>query len=171
MCRTWRPLAAVLWLGIAGLPVEAAAQDARIGSFQYSASTDPISDADRSFIFTTDEDQEVAIGWKCFSDGLNFLVLVSDPMLRLRLISVQDRAYVTYRFDKDEPVGPEIWKLNEENNVAYAPMARVGAITESARRARQLVVRIFEDDGSHVTTKTFDLSGFTQAIARLPCAR
>lgn len=160
----------VVGLGIVGLPVEATGQEATIGKFHYSASIDPISDADRSFIFTTDEDQEVAIGWKCLSDGLNVMILVNDPSMRLRLISMEDRAYITYRFDKNEPVGPEVWKLSDENNVAYAPDGRIGAITESARRAHQLVVRIFDDDGSHVTTKTFDLNGFSRAIARLPCA-
>lgn len=154
-----------------GISTQLAAQKPQYGSFYYVADKDEMDDSNRSYVYTVSLNitptRGASVGWKCFSDGLNVILLLgkyyggdSDDQIR-----------VQYRFDTDPASDVENWSLLTGKKAAYMPMDEVSTFTERAKHAAKVVIRTTDPLDGESHTDEFSLRGATEALARLtPCS-
>ena len=141
-------------------------QDAEYGDWTYSPSLDAMDDTDRSSIISMSKDEEAAIGFKCMSDGLNFIYIGSY------MIGDEDNeVLVRYRIDKSPAQGPTYWGLFSNNTAAHIPMGEVAAFTEAAKAGSKFVIRVTDPADSQILEYEFSLNGLTRALKLLSCAK
>lgn len=133
-----------------------------IGGFTFMPSKDPISDDDRSGLFTTSKDGRL-FGFRCQSDGLNVTYIWNSYF-----IGDNDSISVVYRLTPN-PAGPSSrWTMATNNRGGFMPMHMVSAFTKQALTSQTLVLRVVDRDGDQFTDE-FKLDGLIEGIKRLPC--
>lgn len=154
----------VAWLAIAALPGMASAQEA-LGSFFLVTSTDPMTDADRSFAYTPDVEssrtRSGALVWRCDGDRLE-LYLSADEYLGSEGVAIQ------WRFDGNEAVERHRWSSSTNGTAAFAPRSEVRTFTAGAVPAREVVIRVW-DFRNNGRTYRFRLDGLVASLRRLSC--
>lgn len=158
---------AALW---SAAPVQAQ-RDLRIGDFQVRLQTDPITDEDRSLAILYPRDG-VATGTGLVSWGCSGSMGELSVGVRLAPGGRGGEAQeVVWRFDADRPdttvlegvSGAGSWFLRAEDVVPF---------TLRTKSATRLVIRVLDGAPAGVTTDYFyDLTGSTNALNRLACAR
>lgn len=136
------------------------------GAFYYTTVQDPMTDKDRSFISTIEEEEEDAVlAWKCASDGLNiwylgdYLAGDSDNEIRAR-----------YRIGNQDPSDHHYWRLASSHEVAYMPMDRVETVTAQAEKnGERIVLRVIDPYDGETRTHVFPIDGLSSALQRLSC--
>lgn len=137
------------------------------GNFLIAVQTDPIDDSREAYAFAREQegDDDLTLGMKCMADGLNIIAMHTYMSGDER-----DRVRVTYRFDKDDPIGPERWNLFSTNTTSWMPLSKNSEFVSRARRADRIVLRVVDPADSETLTSTMSLSGFSAAYDELtPC--
>jgi|GEM_PF-5043237 len=135
------------------------------GAFQYARDVDPITDRDSSLIATFGTtNRDAALVWACKEEGLRVLFVPDD------YIGSNDFFDVTYRFDKNAASVPRGWSASTNGQAVFLPQNLTKSFTAAAKRAQSITVRVTDYAGSYIT-HSFSLTGLTQALAKLSCAR
>lgn len=162
-----RHLLPVALVALYSTPVPAHTQE--IGSFIYSHSLDDFTDEDHSTIATADEEASALLAWRCLADGLNVLLHAGRYMGGDA--DDDDDILVRYRFDKQDASDREYWRLFPgQNEIAYARMNRVDAITVEALGAETVVIETVDPLDSESRRFRMSLTGMRTALGKLPCA-
>lgn len=155
-------LAALLPLLLFGPSPAAAQEEARVGDFVYVREIAYRSGADRSHIFVPDTVSRIGLRWKCTREGLRLQLVPATRWLG-------EEPRVEYRVDEDEPRGPEAWRGGRGEWV-YAPREVTAHLKVRAADADSLHLLIHDYRGREVEA-SFGVTGFTEAIRKLSCAR
>jgi hypothetical protein len=134
----------------------------RIGSFRYSHRTDPITDADVSYVSVDQQTTALSpavLQWKCMNNG-GYGIWVGSPGL-----GIADSLDVTWRFDQNAP-RTQKWRVVGGRLVVLTDGWE--DFTASARASSRLAMRVSLGDGRELTW-VFSLNGSTAALGRLPC--
>lgn len=140
-----------------------------LANWEYSKSSDPFSDDDRSTITANAEiygnqDVLLLIALKCMDDGLNvvlghkYLGGDSDGEIRVEL-----------RVDKNETYGPKYWKLVSGHKFSWMPMADIAKLVREMRSGNILYMRVVDPADGETLTQSVNLQGFSAAIDKLSC--
>lgn len=138
----------------------AVAQDARYGNFSFSSDKDAFTDKNRSYIISNTED--LALGAKCFHDGLNVIIAVG-----YQAGDDDDDVQVMYRFDTEDPVGPFYAPLSQSNKLIYLPMRRVPNFTRKMRSSEKVAVRVIDPYDGEITQEVVSLDGATAGLSAI----
>lgn len=145
------------------------AQPAGSGHFIYSSQTDPFTDEDRSFVFTTGidaGDRTSALSWRCMDDGLNVIYMHGKYLAG----DSDDEVLVRYRIDSQEPYGPAYWGMLQDHEGTWMPMDEIAEFTRRARAGESIIFEVVDPlDGERLRDR-FSLRGLAQALPRLSCA-
>ena len=132
------------------------------GTWSFIKALDGITDENRSRVWTANNDN-MAVRWYCFSDGMNILFDLDGYMGG----DSDDRVNVTYRFDRTPAVGPTKLYMTTDNKWAYLPMNQITSFTERAKTASNLTVRVTDPLDDEQITYTVSLVGLSKALPRL----
>lgn len=113
---------------------------------------DPMTDADRSHIMCLSNNEEGAIAFKNFEEGLGFLIYFGKFY-----VGKNDKVVVRWRFDSEEPSELSAWTLGPENNIAVAPPKDTKLILSKIGTAKRIVVQVTDADLEQVV-QVFDLT-------------
>jgi hypothetical protein len=134
-------------------------------NWEYHRDYDDFDDTDRSMVipFGSNRDNTAAaIGFKCFSDGINLLVvhgyMIGDS---------DDEVRVRYRVDKNEPYGPAYWSLQPSSKSSFAPMRVVPELISEMKAGTKLVIQVTDPGDGDVKKGVFSLVGFSSEIQKL----
>jgi len=144
---------------------QTAAAQKQIGSFVLVEETDPVTDHNRSFVFTTAVDgghlATAALVWRCDDERLELLVKADEYL-------DDDDVMVQWRFDSHPPSEARWWNPSTSGTAAFAPKEDMRLFTAEALRAREVVVRLWDYRSSRITYR-FRLDGLAASLRRLPC--
>jgi len=138
-------------------------------AFQFEQASDPMSDEDRSFVFTSDVTEGpgtlrgAAAVWRCRGRELEFAILAADFLTSSEPVSVQ------WRLDDQPPAQPSQWPVSTEGTAVFASDRVRIAITEGALGAQRLRVRLIDYRGTYHDYE-FRLDGLNAALRKLSCS-
>ena len=153
-------------------PVSGTAQSLeRIGELRYRRLIDPVTDADRSLVYTAEVNaREVRTGrttdwigriiWRC--DGHQVEVILRADNLPV------DSANIRWRVDAHTASDPETWKTGASGVSVFAPPRAAHHLTSLAKSGARVVVRVIYAVGGDFDYE-FGLGGAEAAIGRLAC--
>lgn len=152
----------ILLVGILLLPGVGQAQTAtQMRAWTYHREVDPLTDKGRETVVAADSELTAILGWQCYDGTLRVVLSTTD------YLGSSDRRAVAYRFDHDSIVYT-MWLPGTDGKMAGPPEEQIGRLTEQAKKARRLVIRI--SDFERVRhTYIFSLMGFTKQFQRLTC--
>ena len=136
-------------------------------SWTYTKNVDIMTDQDRSLVQPDISDVVDFDGFmpafKCFSDGLNFIVSHSymggDS---------NDEIRVHLRFD-NEPMETYRWSLGTGSEVTFADMRDVPHVASKFRASNRVVMRLVDPLDGETLTTIFKLDGFSAELEKMSC--
>ncbi len=161
-----------LFLCLAIMPIGVSAQSLEhVGELRYRRLIDPITDADRSLVYTAEVNaREVRTGqtidrigrliWRCH--GAQIEVILRADGLPI------DSALVRWRVDDHTASEFETWRTGASGVSVFAPRGSAEQLTTLARAGHGLVARVKYDVGGDFDYE-FQLDGAEDAIGRLAC--
>ena len=138
--------------------------------FQFKQLTDQMTDQDRSFVVTTNEDSTATLAWQCREDGLQVLYrfetyAIGEVLGGWRVVSIQ------HRFPPAHAAPPRRWLLLPGQKAAVTPRPEdMTAFTRQALAFPRVIMRVLDTDGD-VVTHEFSLGGLSDALQNLSCAK
>ncbi len=162
----------VLLIYLVIMPAGVSAQSLEhVGELRYRRLIDPITDADRSLVYTAEVNaREVRTGqtidrigrliWRCHGPQV-------EVILRADGLSA-DSALVRWRVDDHTASEFETWKTGASGVSVFAPRGSAEQLTTLARAGHGLVARVKYDVGGDFDYE-FQLDGAEDAIGRLAC--
>ena len=137
-----------------------------VGNWSYVENIDPMSDDDRSYIFTPELEPTAAreglLVVPCIQGQIG-LVIVADDYIN------SDEIEIKYRFG-DDPAGDfQFWLAVPDGTQVLTPPEFVKPIINTATRYEKVVFQVLDyQGGSHYYS--FDLTGLADALTRLSCS-
>lgn len=130
-----------------------------IEDFTYREKTDEITGETTQILLTSAN--SASLIWRCSEDGAEVYVS-PDEYLGDGPITTR------YRFDEQDPRGPQGWSASTDGDAAFVPDRTVMAFTDRAKGAQEVAIRV-EDYGGTGYTYTFSLMGLTQGLQKMNC--
>jgi hypothetical protein len=135
--------------------------------FTHHSQRDPMTDADRSVILNTGENQDPrtpSLGWGCGEEGLRMMIVLGGFMGGDR-----NRVLVQLRFDDAPALPPAMWEMLSSKKVTHAPPEQVWALTDLAMAASRVTVRLVDPLDRESRVNVFRLNNLGPTIRKLPC--
>lgn len=150
-----------------GLVMFVFSSSANAQQWVYHSETDDFDDTDRSTVTPAPEsfaevDGNLSLGFKCFSDGINLLLLHG-----YQGGDSDDEVLVRYRVDKNVAYGPTYWSLAPNNQATFAPMEVVPKVISEMKAGSVISLRLTDPLDNQSLNSKIRLSGFTKAINKL----
>jgi hypothetical protein len=159
-------LASTIFVLACSLSATHADAQEQIGAFHFTSKVDAFDEVDRSFFFQLGPKQDLTIGWKCMSDGLNMVI-----MHKYLAGDRDDEVMVRYKIDDQPASESEYWSLYNSSRATMVPMSQVRKLTERLKVGSRLLIRVVDPADSDVLEDSFSLDGLTTALNRLSCYR
>ena len=136
-----------------------------IGNFSYFERSDPITDANDSYITALETEAEYDRAQLFFgcNDG-DFSAYVSSS----GFLGTSETVPVVYRFDDEEPSKLTEWNPSSDGEAAFVPSELRASWVKQVRSSEKLAVRMESYSGEELTY-IFGLDGSSKALDRLPC--
>lgn len=150
-------------------PPETPEVESSESAFQFEQASDPMSDEDRSFVYTPDVTEgsgalrRAAAIWRCKGPELESVISAADFLTTSEPVSVQ------WRLDDQPPAEPDRWPVSTEGTAVFASDLLRVALTEGALGAHRLRVRLTDYQGTYHDYE-FDLAGLDAALRKLGCS-
>jgi hypothetical protein len=136
--------------------------------FTYFENKDDMTDADRSYTFSTgDGDRPMALSFACTAGGLRVFVLLGRYMGGDR----NDQVRVQMRFGNETAQPEQRWPLTTNSKAALVPVSGTVAMVAKVRAHDTVLVRAIDPLDGEVRTSRISLAGFEQVYARLGCRK
>lgn len=150
-----------------GLVVFILSPPANAQQWVYESVTDDFDDTDRSTVTPAPEsfvevDGYLGLGFKCFSDGINLLLLHG-----YQGGDSDDEVLVRYRVDKNVAYGPIYWSLAPNHDATFAPMEVVPKVISEMKAGSVISLRLTDPFDNQSLDSKIGLTGFTKAINKL----
>tara|TARA_B110000977_G_C10898953_1_gene424461 strand:+ start:278 stop:766 length:489 start_codon:yes stop_codon:yes gene_type:complete len=129
----------------------------------FNEAYDDFAEVDNSSVLLLPvSDLEITLGWKCFDDGLNVLLLH-----KYLGGDTDGDVVIRYKFDS-EPASDRNWyALSGNHEVTFFDMGDVAYFTNKALASQQIMIRLTDPVDDEILQSTFNPSDLEPALQRL----
>ncbi len=157
------------------LLLSAALAQSSLGSFQYVKQTDPLNDAERSYILTTESrnaQRAAQLQFRCQENNrskqTDLYVVLKHNLKLPAYYSSYGRVFWQYRFDSKTASAEWTSYFSRDQSLIYLTDDARASFIEQAKVSQRLVVVITGDE-IDAQTYQFNLEKFSEALAKLKC--